>query len=92
MTHMLHCPQAFGALRVLSEQVRMQQCSSLAVTDGIRVDVTSAFIAVRLLRVTMSAWDGVVLSGVSPCMVSPTSVKYGASCYTVQSGLVLLCK
>lgn len=36
--------QAFGALRVLSEQMHMQQCSSLAVTDGIRVDVTSAYI------------------------------------------------
>ena len=42
--------QAFGALRLLSEQMHMQQCSSHSVTDGIQVDVTSAFIGVILVH------------------------------------------
>ncbi|KAL0034138.1 hypothetical protein WJX79_011127 [Trebouxia sp. C0005] len=36
--------QAFGALRTLSEQMHMQDCSSDSVTDGIRINVTSAYI------------------------------------------------
>lgn len=39
--------QAFSALRILSEQMHMQQCSSHAVTGGIQVEVTSAFIGVN---------------------------------------------
>ena len=50
LKHALNAVQAFGALRVLSEQMHMQQCSSLAVTDGIRVDVTSAYIGVSMLQ------------------------------------------
>lgn len=50
LKHALDAVQAFGALRVLSEQMHMQQCSSLAVTDGIRVDVTSAYIGVSILQ------------------------------------------
>ena len=38
--------RAFSALRKLSEQMHMQQCSSHAVTDGIQVEVTSAFVGV----------------------------------------------
>ena len=33
----------------------MQQCSSHAVTDGIRVDVTSAYIGVRVHVLTVNA-------------------------------------
>lgn len=40
--------QAFAALRILSEQMHMQQCSSHAVTGGIQVEVTSAFIGVSI--------------------------------------------
>ena len=40
------CLQAFDALRILSEQMHMQHCSSSAVTDGIKIDVTSACIGV----------------------------------------------
>ena len=39
--------RAFSALRILSEQMHMQQCSSHAVTGGIQVEVTSAFIGVN---------------------------------------------
>ena len=39
--------RAFAALRILSEQMHMQQCSSHAVTGGIQVEVTSAFIGVN---------------------------------------------
>lgn len=38
--------RAFAAMRILSEQMHMQQCSSHAVTGGIQVEVTSAFIGV----------------------------------------------
>ena len=41
--------RAFSALRILSEQMHMQQCSSHAVTGGIQVEVTSAFIGVNVL-------------------------------------------
>lgn len=40
--------QAFAALRILSEQMFMQQCSSHTITQGISVDVTSAFSEVSL--------------------------------------------
>lgn len=36
--------QAFGALRILSEQMHMQDCTSDSVTDGIKINVTSAYI------------------------------------------------
>lgn len=36
--------QAFGALRILSEQMHMQDCSSDSVTDGIKINVTSAYV------------------------------------------------
>ncbi|KAL0039740.1 hypothetical protein WJX77_006595 [Trebouxia sp. C0004] len=36
--------QAFGALRILSEQMHMQDCSSDSVTAGIKINVTSAYI------------------------------------------------
>ncbi|DBA75065.1 TPA: hypothetical protein ACH3X1_010398 [Trebouxia sp. C0004] len=36
--------EAFGALRILSEQMHMQDCSSDSVTAGIKINVTSAYI------------------------------------------------
>ena len=40
--------RTFKSLRVLSEQLHMAQCSSTATTEGIRVDVCTAFVGVRL--------------------------------------------
>ena len=42
--------QAFSALRILSEQMYMQQCSSHTVTNGIQVDVTSVHVGVSVLH------------------------------------------
>ena len=50
--------QAFRALRLLSEQMHMQQCSSHSVTDGIQVDVTSAFIGVTPMHRNMMHHEG----------------------------------
>ena len=46
--------RAFSALRILSEQMHMQQCSCHAVTGGIQVEVTSAFIGVSENRLDES--------------------------------------
>jgi uncharacterized protein affecting Mg2+/Co2+ transport len=36
--------RALAAMRVLGEQVHMARCSSIAITDGVRVDVTSSHV------------------------------------------------
>jgi hypothetical protein len=42
--------QALAALRFLSAQIQMAECSSSTVTDGIQVDVTSAYVGVSELQ------------------------------------------
>lgn len=49
--------RAFAALRILSEQMHMQQCSSHAVTGGIQVEVTSAFIGVNIFSTISSSTE-----------------------------------
>ena len=39
--------RGFASLRILLEQIHMAQCSSSATTDGIHVEVTTAFVGVR---------------------------------------------
>ena len=39
--------QGFDALRVLTEQARLQECSSSATTEGVRIDISAGFVAVR---------------------------------------------
>lgn len=46
--HHVVCLQAFAALRILTEQMHMQNCTSITVTQGIQVEITSAFLRVRL--------------------------------------------
>ena len=46
--HHVVCLQAFAALRILTEQMHMQNCTSTTVTQGIQVEITSAFLRVRL--------------------------------------------
>lgn len=41
--------RAFTSLRVLGEQLHMAECSSTAITDGVRIDVCTAFVGVRKL-------------------------------------------
>lgn len=36
--------RAFTSLKILSEQIHLTQCSSLAITEGIRIDVCSAYV------------------------------------------------
>jgi hypothetical protein len=42
------CMQGFDALRVLSEQFLLEQCSSSATTQGVYVEITTASIGSRI--------------------------------------------
>ena len=62
--HHVVCLQAFAALRMLTEQKHMQSCTSTTVTQGIQVEITSAFLRVRLAcQVAARAVQHAYLSG-----------------------------
>lgn len=42
------CIQGFDALRILSEQYHLEQCSSSATTQGVHVEITTACIGSRI--------------------------------------------
>lgn len=44
----LLAPQAFDALRVLADQQGMAACSAAAMTEGVRVEITTGFIGSRI--------------------------------------------